>query len=349
MKTKDEIWEEIKSGPNIYGEPMLNAFVKTTNTLERRHYDSLPEALKNMVSPVLRLNIATTPEEAQRAMKDGADDPPLAFAHAIMRDDKKMAEWFLDNATINPSFAINTAASSGKLWSVQMLHERGNTNFDDALWWACREHKSKDMVVFLVSKGAKDTGGKGLYAAAKSARDPIAREIAMFLVKSKVSDVDKAFIHLAGEGAYEGTRLLAHELENPKTVMLHVIVDTDYASAIFTQLLDAKKIQDSWADELLNAAFRAGDYGTAKTIMAEMRPAKLGDTIFTVSRYIDKHGSFDEKPYLRILTLLVGFCKDRGDLEDTFEMLETSPHSSSREASEIVGERLKEMYRTSDI
>lgn len=72
--TKDEVWERIKGdATTVYGVPMLEMFVKTTDALESRHYDELDRGMRSLVSPKVRLHATSDPKEARAAIKEAPD------------------------------------------------------------------------------------------------------------------------------------------------------------------------------------------------------------------------------------------------------------------------------------
>jgi hypothetical protein len=71
---KDKIWEEIKEDKDtVYGISMLDAFLRTTEYIEERHYEELSKDKKKLVSPTVLLSITRDTKEAEYAIKAGAD------------------------------------------------------------------------------------------------------------------------------------------------------------------------------------------------------------------------------------------------------------------------------------
>ena len=71
---KNEIWDRIQEDKTeVYGMSMLDAFLRTTEYIDERHYSELPKDKKKLVSPTLLLAITRDTKEAEDSIKAGAD------------------------------------------------------------------------------------------------------------------------------------------------------------------------------------------------------------------------------------------------------------------------------------
>jgi hypothetical protein len=91
---KDEIWEMIrKDKEKVYGETMLDMFLKTASDLEPRHYKELGLDQRGLLRPEVRLRNAETAEDVKRSIREmGSNDPQHAF------DRKKIALKYIAKA-----------------------------------------------------------------------------------------------------------------------------------------------------------------------------------------------------------------------------------------------------------
>jgi hypothetical protein len=91
---KDEVWEMIrKDKAEVYGEPMLDMFLKTASDLEPRHYKELGRDQRGLLRPEVRLRNAETAEDVKRSIREmGSNDPQYAF------DRKKIALKYIAKA-----------------------------------------------------------------------------------------------------------------------------------------------------------------------------------------------------------------------------------------------------------
>lgn len=186
----NEVWSRLKSDDaKVYGEPILDMFLKMTDVLERRHWDELPESKRDMVDPQVELAIAQNPAEAERAIKKGASDLWTAAQRMIDRDEPDMA-----------LFLIARIPNKGIL-------KDGQRNKNAFLSYAIEGAKERSVKA-LIRAGAKPSHDD-LEAAAGYAGVEIARE----LIKSHPDlDVHRALDQAARIEDYEIFEFLADEL-----------------------------------------------------------------------------------------------------------------------------------------
>lgn len=188
---KDEVWARLKSDDaEVYGQSMLDMFLKTTNHLERRHLEDLPESKRNMVNPQMMLNLARTPAEAERAMKKGASDLWTAAERMIDRDDPDTA-----------LFLIARLPKEGRLFDPEQ------TNKNTFLGYAIEGEKTHSVRV-LIAAGAKPSDDDLESAAAHGGV-----EIAKELLKHRSGlDIHRALDQAARVEDFEVFKFLADEL-----------------------------------------------------------------------------------------------------------------------------------------
>lgn len=131
---RDFIWERIKNDTTeIYGEPMLDMFLKSTEFIERRHWEELPTSKRKMVSAQCELEIARTPEEAVEAMKRGEVYVDSALVASIKRGDLKMIEFLADKGVTHKNYVLDVASEYGNLESVKALIKAGSEPGESSL------------------------------------------------------------------------------------------------------------------------------------------------------------------------------------------------------------------------
>jgi hypothetical protein len=174
---KDEIWERLKGdGAKVYGQSMLDMFLKTTEKLERRHWDELDQKQRKLVNPEIRLRLASTVQEAESAAKDGAREFEGALRHAAGGGHLEICKWLAEKGARDFDAALYWAARGGHLEICKLLVGKGARNFNGALHHAA-EGGHLETCKWLVEKGARDFDG-----ALSHARDPAVRD---FLLKAK--------------------------------------------------------------------------------------------------------------------------------------------------------------------
>jgi len=153
---KDEIWKQIKEDrTEVYGEPMLDLFLKTTEGIEKRHYDELPEGKRKLLDPEIRLRRADTVAEADRAIKDGAKEETEALWGAASRGNLDIVKFFVHEKGVKQTeHALDLAARNGQIEVVKFLVENGAETLASALADAA-QNGHLEVVKFLCGKGAK--------------------------------------------------------------------------------------------------------------------------------------------------------------------------------------------------
>jgi hypothetical protein len=92
--SRDDIWKKLKEEKQtVYGEPMLDVFLKTTDFIENKHLRELPPSKRQLVAPNVRLMQAYNAEEAEEAVKDGADNIINSFAYAARTGKNEIVRW----------------------------------------------------------------------------------------------------------------------------------------------------------------------------------------------------------------------------------------------------------------
>ena len=116
---KDEIWDRIKGDKTeVYGQSMLDMFLKTVEVLEPNHYGNLPEAKRELVQdPSLKLGFAKTVKEAEKALGGepwSTEKKQRAFAAAASNGNLPLVKWMNDNFkfSYNPARALGSALTS---------------------------------------------------------------------------------------------------------------------------------------------------------------------------------------------------------------------------------------------
>jgi hypothetical protein len=162
---KDEIWEKIKKDETeVYGQSMLDMFLKTTDELNNKHYEELSEDKKRLVSPELRLRHARTVDEANSAIKDGAKGFNLALYYAAKDGRLEVVKILIERGADQLNSALDVAALSGHSETVRFLVDKGMSrtailpmplNIEPALEYSAKLG-NLEIVKFLVDKGAKN-------------------------------------------------------------------------------------------------------------------------------------------------------------------------------------------------
>jgi len=163
---KDEVWKRIKEDKGeIYGEPMLDVFLRTVDDLGKKHLDELPPQKRRMVSPDTRLSYATTVRDAEQAIKDGAKNLEGVLYSSASKGDLEILKVVFEKIRTSPewprpqgqiSWAFHVAAGAGQLQVCKFLTEKGFVEFNSSSMTAVRGGHL-EVVRFLLDKGAKNT------------------------------------------------------------------------------------------------------------------------------------------------------------------------------------------------
>lgn len=146
--SRDSVWERLKKDETkVYGEPIMDAFLKVVENIEPRHMRDLDGRQKGLLKPEVRLNASETVEEAKAAMKDGAKRLNAAAWHASSRGNIEVLKMLLhlkgDNANTLMS-ALNGAGKSGPMEIVRYIVDR-----------------ARDLNVSLESSGINNAAMRG--------------------------------------------------------------------------------------------------------------------------------------------------------------------------------------------
>lgn len=147
---KDEVWDRLKADKTeVYGEPIIDAFLRTTRELEKRHWGELPASKRKLVTAQCELEMAETPEEAEAAMKRGVVHLEPALAGAAKKGNVGMIEHLIGKGAKNKEYALDVAARHGRLESVKALMRAGAEPSDSALSFAASSGHA-DIVRHLI-------------------------------------------------------------------------------------------------------------------------------------------------------------------------------------------------------
>lgn len=206
---KDEVWERLKRDDSlVYGEPIMDMFLKATNDLERRHWDSLPVSKRNLVSAQCMLDIAETPEEADAAIKKGAVEFRTAMRKAAQRDDRRMIEFLLgkgysDTAYSDMQSIITVAAVHGSIESFKALGAAGVVPGDMAVGQAAYKGHM-NIIRHMAENMPKVNINYGLVSAAEGGQV----EVIDYLLSKGAKGINHALERAAGRGVINAMELL---------------------------------------------------------------------------------------------------------------------------------------------
>jgi ankyrin repeat protein len=204
---KDEIWERIKDDETeVYGQSMLDMFLKTTKNLEARHYKELPADKRRLPDPEIRLRNADTVDESEKAIKDGAEGVYKALDAAASRGHLEVVEFLVNKGLEILGPALNYAAAHGHLKVVEFLMNRGvganlkgtiSMNEMELALDHAAERGHFEIVKFLVGRGLNPNGA--LFRAAHGGQFDVVK----FLVEKGADDLDEALYHASRHGHEE--------------------------------------------------------------------------------------------------------------------------------------------------
>ena len=198
---KDRVWQQIKKDKTaVYGEPMLNQFLRVAAKIEKRHWDELTPEQKRLVNAQTRLDYAESPKEAEQALKDGAEliNRGLKFAAADGRLEtvKWIASQSREGYYIDLETALTHSSMSGQLETVKWLVQNGAKTIDKAILHAAH-HGKLPVVEFLANRGATLDGA--LSVAASEGHT----EVCKLLVEKGARRLSTALLNAAGHGHAE--------------------------------------------------------------------------------------------------------------------------------------------------
>lgn len=202
---RDEVWEELrKDDTRVYGEPIIDAFLKMTEELDDAHWDGLTTAQRGLPNPEIRLKFAATQKEAERAVKDGAESLDTAAMHAARRGHLESCKWMVKQGA-GKGWALAGAARGGQLEVCKWLVENGAQNLNTALARAA-ENGHLELCKWLSGKMpwwhlAPD---KALVAAAGAGQ----LEVCRWVVDNGTTELDNALAAAAEHGHLDVCRLL---------------------------------------------------------------------------------------------------------------------------------------------
>jgi ankyrin repeat protein len=151
---KDEVWQQLKRDKTmVYGEPIMNQFLKLAQRIDKHHWDELSAEQRKLVEPQTRLNFAATVKEAEQAIKDGADDLNSAFEHAAVHGHIEIVELLVKKGAGTYTQALPIAARGGHVPIIKFLVKKGTQDLDLALATAAI-YGHTEACSFLVDKGA---------------------------------------------------------------------------------------------------------------------------------------------------------------------------------------------------
>lgn len=195
--TKDEILGKIKGDKTkVYGQSMLDMFLRTAESIERRHIDELPGDKRSLVSPQCLLNSSTTPEEAEEAIAKGGNDFDKALGNAAKRENTVMIDFFIDKLPANFRVAslratVSSAARAGSLKGVRHLVEKGAEPSTVAMDGAAQMGHLEIVKYLLSSKYKFDLSSSLWWAASAGKADVV--EYLIYNKADEIHNIDKAF------------------------------------------------------------------------------------------------------------------------------------------------------------
>lgn len=137
---KDAVWEKMKRDrTEVYGVPMIDMFLKLVDGLEWRHWNELTPAQRKSTYPEVRLKWASTVEDAEAAVRDGAGDWEHALYGAAERGNKELCNWAIAKGAGHLDGALFSAAKGGHFGLCKWLVAKGARNFEFALKGACED------------------------------------------------------------------------------------------------------------------------------------------------------------------------------------------------------------------
>lgn len=129
--SKDSVWKSLKKDETkVYGEPIMDAFLKVVDNIEPRHMRDLDGRQKGLLKPEARLNASETVEEAKAAMKDGARGLNAAAWHAGSRGNLEVLKMLFDlkrDDADTVAAALSGASKSGPIDVVRYIVDRARS------------------------------------------------------------------------------------------------------------------------------------------------------------------------------------------------------------------------------
>ena len=205
---KDEVWERLKGDETeVYGQSMLDMFLRNTEHLSRKHWGGLKPAQRKLVNPEIRLKYASTVEEAEGAAKDGARDFTDALYYAAQGGHLEVCKWFVEKGAKDLDSALYKAAQRGHLEICKWLEQKGASRFGLALQGAA-QGGHLDTCKWAAGKlkwiRRKQNLDNALFYAAREGHI----EICGWLAENGASELDEALKTAAAHGHLEICKLL---------------------------------------------------------------------------------------------------------------------------------------------
>lgn len=128
---RDEVWEDIKGDKStVYGEPMLDMFLKLTDTLDREHWNQLNPRQKSLTNADIRTGFASNVREAEAAAKEELKNPNQTLRNTLIsgayNGDIDLCRWSIDKGYhVDLHGALVAAAEKGHAETCQFLIEKG--------------------------------------------------------------------------------------------------------------------------------------------------------------------------------------------------------------------------------
>lgn len=200
------MWEALKKdGSKVYGEPIMDAFLRVTEVLERSHWEGLPESKKSLVSGQCVLDMAETPEEAKEAMRRGGELIGTAIRAAVVRNDPKMVKFLIDrwDGITDRQHVLQMATSLGHMEVVKVLMAAGVEPGDWALGDAALNGRL-DVLRYVVEAKPKADLRYALISAAQGGHV----DIMDYLISKGARGLDHALERAAGRGQLDAIKFL---------------------------------------------------------------------------------------------------------------------------------------------
>lgn len=123
---RDEIWRELqKDDAKVYGEPILDMFLKMTEDLERRHWDELSRDQKEIASTSVKFSVLSSNQEAIDMIRKEKIGVGKAMVISSRNGNLDMVRWIYENSMLISYYdgvaSLKAAAAGGHMDVVEYL------------------------------------------------------------------------------------------------------------------------------------------------------------------------------------------------------------------------------------
>lgn len=131
---REEVWENIKNDKStVYGETMLDMFLKTTRYLHEDDWEEIKEGKRKIVNPNIRLVYARNSREAEDAIRDGAHDVEWGLRIAAQEGNVEACKRIVKLGARDFRDAIMLAVPEGHLdvckWAIENVDEQDRKRY----------------------------------------------------------------------------------------------------------------------------------------------------------------------------------------------------------------------------